>query len=94
MPGFISGKLLARKIGPENGLPESAGGSRLSRECGLLLTNALRRVGDGETALRTSANVLSQAMAADDVDAQVGAHILMADLERQGWAMSRRARRT
>ena len=55
----------------------------LSRGCGLLLTNALRRVGDGEAALRTSANVLSQAMAADDVSAQVGAHILMADLERQ-----------
>ena len=55
----------------------------LSRGCGLLLTNALRRVGDGEAALRISANVLSQAMAADDVSAQTVAHILMADLERR-----------
>jgi DNA-binding CsgD family transcriptional regulator len=55
----------------------------LTRRCGLQLANALRRVGDGEAALRTSADALSQAMAADDVDAQVGAHILMADLERQ-----------
>lgn len=55
----------------------------LSRRCGLQLAKALRRVGDGEAALRTSANVLSRAMAADDVEAQVGAHILMADLERQ-----------
>ena len=55
----------------------------LSRRCGLLLANALRRVGDGEAALGTCANVLPRAMAADDVLAQVGALLLMADLERQ-----------
>jgi predicted ATPase/DNA-binding CsgD family transcriptional regulator len=55
----------------------------LSRRCGLWLTNALRRVGDGAAALRICANVLAQATAADDPVTQVGALLLMADLERQ-----------
>jgi DNA-binding CsgD family transcriptional regulator len=55
----------------------------LSRGCGLMLANSLRRTGDGEAALRTCADVLSRAEAAEDVPAQMMARILMADLERQ-----------
>ena len=55
----------------------------LSRGCGLLLANALRRVGDGDAALRICANVLSQASAADDPQTQAAAQSIMADLERQ-----------
>jgi predicted ATPase/DNA-binding CsgD family transcriptional regulator len=47
------------------------------------LANALRRVGDGEAALQTCEDLLSQATAADDVLAQACARLLMADLERQ-----------
>jgi predicted ATPase/DNA-binding CsgD family transcriptional regulator len=55
----------------------------LSRRCRSALANALRRVGDVEAALLTCADVLAEAMAADDVLAQVCARLLMADLERQ-----------
>jgi predicted ATPase/DNA-binding CsgD family transcriptional regulator len=55
----------------------------LSRAAGLLLANALRRVGDGHEALRICANVLSQAIAADDLQFQAAARSIMADTERQ-----------
>jgi predicted ATPase/DNA-binding CsgD family transcriptional regulator len=55
----------------------------LSRMCGMQLANAMRRVGDGGAALRTCADVMAQAVAADDVTVQVIARFLMADLERQ-----------
>jgi predicted ATPase/DNA-binding CsgD family transcriptional regulator len=55
----------------------------LSRMCGLVLTNGLRRTGDSDEALRTCTNVLFQAVTADDLPAQASARILMADLERQ-----------
>jgi DNA-binding CsgD family transcriptional regulator len=55
----------------------------LSRICGVRLANALRRIGDGEAALRICADVLARAMAADDWMIQVHATLLMADLERQ-----------
>jgi predicted ATPase/DNA-binding CsgD family transcriptional regulator len=55
----------------------------LGRGCGLMLANALRRTGDGDAALRTCADVLSRAMAAEDLPTQALARILLADLERQ-----------
>ena len=55
----------------------------LSRRYRCMLANSLRRTGDIEAALQICADVLSQAMAVDDVVAQVGTRILMADLERQ-----------
>ena len=48
-----------------------------------MLANALRRTGDGEAALRTCADVLSQAAAVEDLPTQMMARIIMADLERQ-----------
>jgi DNA-binding CsgD family transcriptional regulator len=55
----------------------------LSRMCGVQLVNAMRRAGDGGAALRTCADVMAQATAADDLAVQVMVGFLMADLERQ-----------
>ncbi len=55
----------------------------LSRQSGLLLTNALRRTGDLDQARRTCAEMISRAIAAEDLPTLGPARIMMADLERQ-----------